>query len=64
MAFRYFNNLDVVPKAWASLETIETYYPPSVSCSSEISKIVSCAESAVAGQYVQLGKLRRVAQSN
>ena len=27
-AFRFFNSLDVVPNAWASLNTVETYYPP------------------------------------
>ena len=30
-AFRFFNSLDVVPNAWASLDTVETYYPPLVS---------------------------------
>jgi Lipase (class 3) len=30
-AFRFFNSLDVVPNAWASLATVETYYPPLVS---------------------------------
>ena len=29
-AFRFFNSLDVVPNAWASLTTVETYYPPLV----------------------------------
>ena len=38
-AFRFFNSLDVVPNAWASLDTIETYYPPLVSCPPDISKI-------------------------
>jgi hypothetical protein len=55
-AFRFFNSLDVVPNAWASLETVETYYPPLVSCPSDISKIVIRAEGAVAGKYVQLGE--------
>jgi hypothetical protein len=32
-AFRFFNSLDVVPNAWASLATVETYYPPLVSAS-------------------------------
>jgi lipase (class 3) len=56
-AFRFFNNLDIVPNAWASLETVETYYPPLVSCSTDISKLVGRAEKAVAGKYVQLGEL-------
>src|SRR5215471_2311365 len=29
-AFRSFNNLDVVPNAWATLATVMTYYPPMV----------------------------------
>jgi hypothetical protein len=56
-AFRFFNSLDVVPNAWASLDTIETYYPPLVSCPPDISKIVARAENAVAGKYVQLGDI-------
>jgi hypothetical protein len=54
-AFRFFNNLDVVPNAWASLTTIETYYPPLVPCPSDISNLVTRAENAVGGQYRQLG---------
>ena len=56
-AFRFFNSLDVVPNAWASLNTIETYYPSLVSCPSDISKIIDRAENAVAGKYSQLGEL-------
>src|SRR5262252_3393261 len=52
-AFRFYNSLDVVPNAWASLDTVETYYPPLVSCPPDISKIVGRAENAVAGKYVQ-----------
>jgi hypothetical protein len=56
-AFRFFNGLDVVPNAWASLDTVETYYPPLVSCPSDISKILDRAENAVSGKYRQLGEL-------
>jgi hypothetical protein len=63
-AFRFFNSLDVVPNAWASLETVETYYPPLVPCPSDISKIVSRAETQLVGNTCSSGKLRRVAQSN
>jgi hypothetical protein len=42
---------------WASLDTVETYYPPLVSCPSDISNIVGRAENAVGGKYVQLGEL-------
>jgi hypothetical protein len=56
-AFRFFNSLDVVPNAWASLNTVETYYPPLVSCPSDISKIIGRAENAVGARYYQLGEL-------
>src|SRR5215472_2066576 len=46
-AFRFFNRLHVVPNAWASLATVETYYPPLVSCSSEITRLIGRAETAV-----------------
>ena len=56
-AFRFFNSLDVVPNAWASLNIVETYYPPLVSCPPDISKIIDRAENAVGGKYRQLGEL-------
>jgi Lipase (class 3) len=56
-AFRFFNNLDVVPNAWASLNTVETYYPPLVSCPPDIVRIVGRAENAVDGKYRQLGEV-------
>ena len=56
-AFRFFNSLDVVPNAWASLNTVETYYPPLVPCPSDIKKIVSRAETAVGANYRQVGDL-------
>jgi hypothetical protein len=55
-AFRFFNSLDVVPNAWASLDTVTTYYPPLVPCPSDIGKIVVRAETAVGGKYCQLGE--------
>jgi Replication protein C N-terminal domain/Lipase (class 3) len=55
-AFRFFNSLDVVPNAWASLNTVATYYPPLVSCPPDISNIINRAENAVGGQYAQLGE--------
>jgi triacylglycerol lipase len=56
-AFRFFNSLDVVPNAWGSLETVETYYPPLVSCPSDINNIIGRAEKAVGAKYHQLGEL-------
>ena len=56
-AFRFFNDLDVVPNAWASLATVETYYPPLVHCSPDITRLIGRAETAVAGNYCQLGEL-------
>jgi Lipase (class 3) len=55
-AFRFFNSLDVVPNAWASLNTVGTYYPPLVSCPPDISNIINRAENAVGGEYAQLGE--------
>ena len=51
-AFRFF-----VPNAWASLNTVETYYPPLVSCPYDINKIIGRAENAVGAKYRQLGEL-------
>jgi Lipase (class 3) len=56
-AFRFFNSLDVVPNAWATLDTVETYYPPLVSCPPDITRLIARAETAVAGKYVQLGEV-------
>jgi hypothetical protein len=56
-AFRFFNSLDVVPNAWASLTTVETYYPPLVACPPDITRIIGRAETFVAGKYCQLGEL-------
>jgi hypothetical protein len=56
-AFRFYNSLDVVPDAWASLNTVETYYPPLVSCPPDIARLISRAETAVAGKYCQLGEV-------
>ena len=46
-----------MPNAWASLDTVETYYPPLVSCPPDITKLIGRAETAVAGKYVQLGEV-------
>jgi hypothetical protein len=56
-AFRFFNSLDVVPNAWATLATVMTYYPPLIPCPSDIDKIVIRAETAVGGEYCQLGQV-------
>jgi len=56
-AFRFFNSLDVVPNAWESLATVETYYPPLVPCTSDITRVIGRAEAAVGGKYCQLGEL-------
>nr|WP_294508684.1 lipase family protein [uncultured Rhodopila sp.] len=54
-AFRFFNSLDVVPNAWASLGTVETYYPPLLTCPNDITTIIGYAEQAVGLSYRQLG---------
>jgi hypothetical protein len=46
-----------VPNAWASLNTVQTYYPPLVSCPADITRIIGRAETTVAGKYCQLGGL-------
>jgi hypothetical protein len=56
-AFRFFNSLDVVPNAWATLDSVETYYPPLVPCPIDITRLIARAETAVAGKYVQLGEV-------
>jgi hypothetical protein len=56
-AFRFFNSLDVVPNAWASLTTVETYYPPLVSCPPDITNIIARAENVLGADYSQLGEL-------
>jgi hypothetical protein len=55
--FRFFNSLDVVPNAWASLYTVEAYYPPLVSCPPDITRIIGRAETAVTGKYCQVGEI-------
>ena len=62
-AFRFFNSLDVVPNAWASLATVETYYPPLVTVPRHQQNHWPRGK-AVAGNTVSLGSLRSVAQSN
>jgi hypothetical protein len=54
-AFRFYNSLDVVPNAWATLGTVETYYPPLVACPNDIRTIIGYAERAVGTTYRQLG---------
>lgn len=54
-AFRFYNSLDVVPNAWATLPTIETYYPPLLPCPSDIKAVVDFAARKVGSEYAQLG---------
>jgi hypothetical protein len=54
-AFRFYNSLDVVPNGWASLPTIETYFPPLLPCPSDIKDVVEFAAGKVGSEYVQLG---------
>ena len=50
-------SIAAMPNAWASLDTVETYYPPLVSCPPDITRLISRAETAVAGKYCQLGEV-------
>jgi hypothetical protein len=55
-AYRVYDDLDVVPNAWASLPTIETYYPPFVNCPSDIQSTINWAQSQISGKnYTQVG---------
>ncbi|MGC2201230.1 MAG: lipase family protein [Stellaceae bacterium] len=54
-AFRFYNSLDVVPNAWATLPTIETYYPPQLPCPSDLRAAVNYAAGKVGSEYAQLG---------
>ena len=54
-AFRFYNSLDVVPNAWATLPTIETYYPPQLPCPSDLRAVVNFAAGKVGSEYAQLG---------
>lgn len=54
-AFRFYNSLDVIPNAWATLPAIETYYPPLLPCPSEITAAVNFAAGKVGSEYAQLG---------
>jgi hypothetical protein len=54
-AFRFYNSFDVVPNGWASLPTVETYYPPLVPCPSDIRDVIEFAAGKVARDYAQLG---------
>ena len=63
-AFRFFNSLDVVPNAWASLATVETYYPPLVACPRTSPKSLAAPKQPWLVSTVSLASLRWVAQSN
>jgi Lipase (class 3) len=54
-AYRLYNSLDSVPNAWASLETIASYYQPAPLCPSYIQDIIADAQSDVGNEYVQVG---------
>jgi hypothetical protein len=54
-AFRFYNDIDVVPNAWATLPTIMSYYPPLLPCPSDITAVARFAARAVGHNYVQLG---------
>jgi hypothetical protein len=54
-AFRFYNSFDVVPNGWASLSTVETYYPPLLPCPSDIKDVINFAVGKVGSEYAQLG---------
>jgi hypothetical protein len=54
-AFRFFNTIDVVPNAWATLPTIESYFQPFPSCPRDIKDLINWAQGVVTGEYTQVG---------
>ena len=56
-AFRVYNDLDVVPNAWATLLTIEGYYQGLVDCPDDLKSLINDAEQAVGAEYAQVGIL-------
>jgi hypothetical protein len=55
IAWRFYNSLDVVPNAWASLPTIKTYYDPFPPCPGDIKDVIDLAQGFVGTKYAQVG---------
>jgi lipase (class 3) len=55
MAFRVYNNLDIVPTSWASLREITRLYDPAPGCTTQMKALVDWAQQRVAGEYRQVG---------
>ena len=54
-AFRVFDTLDVVPDAWATLSTIETYYQGYYLCPQDLKDIVNFGIRRVGTEYQNVG---------
>src|SRR4051794_16989815 len=54
-AFRFYNNLDVVPNGWASLPMIKTYYPPLLPYPADIKDVAEFVADKMGSEYIQLG---------
>jgi Lipase (class 3) len=54
-AFRVYNTLDVVPNAWATLNTIKTYYDPFPPCTQDIKQLIDDVQAVLANAYMQVG---------
>ena len=54
-ALRVYNSLDVVPNAWASLPTVETYYTPFPPCPQDVKSLIQRVLADVGTTYVQVG---------
>jgi len=54
-AFRVFDTLDVVPDAWATLATIETYYQGYYLCPQDLKDIVNFGIRRVGAEYLNVG---------
>jgi Lipase (class 3) len=54
-AFRFYNDLDIVPNAWATLQTIESYYQGFVPCPEDFQTILNHIIQSDKNIYVQVG---------
>jgi hypothetical protein len=54
-AYRVYNDLDVVPTAWASLADVKGFYNPAPPCPELIEGLIDAAQAVIQGNYVQPG---------
>jgi len=57
IAYRVFNDLDIVPSSWASLPEIAALYAPAPPCTQQMQSLIDWAQVRVAGEYAQVGSM-------